>query len=80
MNMEPIQELASCFIPSPFIKQLPHLFSKKTRLWYQFHFMRRCFQYKEILGDPLFNLLLSSFLNSYKIYLNKFTKFSNLLK
>ena len=71
MNVEKIQELASCFIPSPFIKQSAALIFEKARLWCQFHFIRRCISYKEIPRDPLFNLLLSSFSNSNKICMQR---------
>ena len=49
MNMEPIQELASCFIPSPFIKQLPHLFSKKLGFGINFTLSAVAFSIKKFL-------------------------------
>ena len=49
MNMEPIQELASCFTPSPSIKQLPHLFSKKLGFGVYFTLCAVAFSIKKFL-------------------------------
>ena len=49
MNMEPIQELASCFTPSPSIKQLPHLFSKKLGFGVNFTSSAVAFSIKKFL-------------------------------
>lgn len=54
-----------------FYQTVASLVFEIARLWCQFHFIRRCYPYKEIPEDPLFNLLLSYFSNSNKICMQR---------